>query len=55
MEDVGIATRTMMGMIMGAHLARMISVVAELGVADLLEDGPRSCDVLAEATETHAP
>ena len=55
MEDSSTTTMTMMGMITGAHLARMISVTAELGVADLLEDGPRSCDALATATNTHAP
>ena len=55
MEDSREATMTMMRMMTGAHLARMISVAAELGVADLLEDGPLSCDALAEATATHAP
>jgi hypothetical protein len=55
MDDQRTATMTMMGMIMGAHLARMISVAAELGVADLLEDGAQSCDTLAAATGTHAP
>jgi hypothetical protein len=39
----------------GAQIARMISVAAELGIADLLEDGPRSHDDLASATGTHAP
>jgi hypothetical protein len=32
-----------------------IRVVAELGVADLLADGPRHVDDLAQATGTHAP
>jgi hypothetical protein len=40
-------------MISGAQVARMISVATELGIADLLADGPRTCDDLAAATETH--
>ena len=35
--------------------SQAIHVVATLGVADLLEDGPRSVDELAQATGTHAP
>ncbi|GHE89645.1 methyltransferase [Amycolatopsis deserti] len=39
-----------------AHqLARALSVAAELGVADLLRDGPRSTGELAATTRTHAP
>ena len=30
-------------------------VVAKLGVADLLKDGPKSVEELANATQTHAP
>jgi hypothetical protein len=32
-----------------------ICVVVELGIADLLRDGPLGIDTLAEKTETHAP
>jgi len=35
-------------------LAAGISVAAELGIADLLREGPRSIDELASRTETHA-
>jgi hypothetical protein len=42
-------------LISGAQVARMISVAAQLRIADLLEDGPRRCDELAAVTETRAP
>jgi len=32
-----------------------IHVAATLSIADLLKDGPKSADELAEATSTHAP
>lgn len=35
--------------------SQAIHVAATLGIADLLEDGPRSAEDLAKATETHAP
>jgi len=35
--------------------SQAIHVAATLGIADLLEDGPRSIDELAQATGTHAP
>jgi hypothetical protein len=38
----------------GYQVSQAIHVVATLGIADLLEDGPRSADELAEATGTHA-
>jgi O-methyltransferase domain/Dimerisation domain len=37
------------------QVSRALHVAATLGIADLLEDGPRSVDELAEATKTHAP
>ncbi len=42
-------------MITGYYVARAIHVAARLGIADLLADGPRRHDELAEATGTHAP
>src|SRR5580765_4692784 len=36
------------------HLSQAICVAAEFGVADLLADGARTSDDLAEATGTHA-
>ncbi len=55
MQDVTSATDTMMALMSGFKVARMISVAAELNVADLLEDGPRHSDELAAATGAHAP
>ena len=37
----------------GFQISRMIQVVASLGVADLLKDGPRSYDEIAAATGAH--
>lgn len=41
-------------MIAMRHLPQALHVVAVLGVADLLADGPKSSDELAQATRTHA-
>jgi SAM-dependent methyltransferase len=38
----------------GYWISRAIYVVAKLGIADLLHDGPKSCEDLASATGTHA-
>lgn len=45
----------MMQWITSKWISKPIYVVAELGIADLLCDGPLSIDVLAEKSETHAP
>ncbi len=45
----------MLQMLGGFRVARSIYVAAELGVADLLADGPKSIDELAQATATHGP
>lgn len=42
-------------LLFGAGITQAISVVAALGIADLLTDGPRSCADLAVATHTHEP
>src|SRR5450759_3225823 len=42
-------------MILGGRIAQVLVVAAELGIPDLLKDGPRTSDALAEATSTHAP
>lgn len=39
----------------GQRVATMLGVVAELGVADLLKEGPKSAEDLARATKTHGP
>src|SRR5262245_58622532 len=55
MNEVTAATDAMIGLIGGFRESRLIGVAAELGIADLLEDGPRSCEELATASGTHAP
>ncbi len=42
-------------MINAYQASQAIHVAATLGIADLLKEGPRSVDELAEATGTHAP
>ena len=39
----------------GYQVSQAIHVAATLAIADLLKDGSRSADELAEATGTHAP
>jgi O-methyltransferase domain/Dimerisation domain len=39
----------------GYRISQAIYVVAETGIPDLLTAGPKSCDELATATNTHAP
>jgi hypothetical protein len=46
---------TMLRMISGFRVARAIYVAAKLGLADLLKDGSKHAEELAEATGTHAP
>ena len=43
------------GMLRGQRLARAVETAAELGIADLVTEGPRSIADLAEATGSHAP
>jgi O-methyltransferase domain/Dimerisation domain len=49
------AAGKLLPMIWGIHISRCVYAVAELGIPDLLADGPRSSDELAGATETHEP
>jgi SAM-dependent methyltransferase len=42
-------------MVTGYYVSRAIHVVAKLGIADHLSEGPRRVDDLAVATGTHAP
>lgn len=37
------------------QVSQAIYVAATLGIADLLKDGPKSIEELAETTGTHAP
>jgi hypothetical protein len=45
----------MMRFLGGFRIARIIYVVAELGIADLLADGAKTTAELAQATQTHEP
>src|SRR5580658_7787050 len=38
----------------GYRISRALRVVTELGIADLLKDGPQSAEALAAATQTNA-
>ena len=42
-------------MIWGIHISRCVYAAAELGIPDLLTDGPRTSAELARTTETHEP
>src|SRR4029077_1169661 len=42
-------------MLVGKSVSQAISVAAELGVADILQDAPKHVEELAAATATHAP
>ena len=48
-------TEAMLHMIFGFMVSQAIHVAAKLGLADLLKDGPKSCDELARVSATHAP
>lgn len=41
--------------IQGFQVTQCIYVAAKLGIADLLKDGPRTSEELAQVTGTHAP
>ena len=41
-------------MMRGFWVSQAIAVAAQLGIADLLEDGPKACDELAAATRVPA-
>ena len=45
----------MMQWITSKWITKPIYVATELGIADLLRDGPKSIDALAKETDTHAP
>jgi hypothetical protein len=42
-------------LILGKWVAQAVSVAAKLGIADLLQDGPRACDELARANQVDEP
>jgi hypothetical protein len=45
----------LMKFIVGKWISKPIYVAAELGIADLLAEGPKSIEALAEMSQTHAP
>jgi cyclopropane fatty-acyl-phospholipid synthase-like methyltransferase len=45
----------MLRMLSGFWLSRALSVVVKLGIADLLKEGPKNSEELAQTTNTHAP
>jgi len=47
------AAAAMLRMIWGIHMSRAVYVVAALGIADLLADGPMTAAQLAQATQAH--
>src|SRR5262245_51713696 len=49
------ASQTIHNMIMAFRVTQMIYVAAQLRIADLLNDGPKTADELAQATGTHGP
>jgi SAM-dependent methyltransferase len=49
------APATLLHMLTGYWITQVIYVAAKLGIADLLERGPRTSDELAMSTGTHAP
>jgi SAM-dependent methyltransferase len=54
-EADGAAAATLLRMIWGIHISRCVYAVAELGIADLLAEGPASSSELARATGAHEP
>jgi len=46
---------TMLQMIAGFWVSRALYIAAKLGIADLLKDGPKNSEALAQATGMHAP
>ncbi|HEX6290247.1 MAG TPA: methyltransferase, partial [Herpetosiphonaceae bacterium] len=53
--EQGQASQALFGIVASAWSTRVLQVGAELGIADLLKDGPKTLAELAEATETHGP
>jgi hypothetical protein len=53
--DVQAAAAAVLRMIQGLHISRAVYVAAKLGIADLLAEGPRSSEQLAQRTRAHAP
>lgn len=50
-----VAAATLLRLIWGMHTSRAVYAAAELGIADLLTEGPASAQELARVTRTHEP
>ena len=48
-------TAAILQLIQGFWVSRAIYVAAKLGIPDLLKDGPKTTEDLAQSTDTHAP
>lgn len=48
-------SETFQQFVLGYQVTQAIAVAARLGIADLLAEGPKRSDDLAQATDTHAP
>ena len=55
MNSSNTARAALMQMLTGYWTTQVIYVAAKLGIADLLEHGPKTSDELAISTGTHAP
>jgi predicted O-methyltransferase YrrM len=51
--DNEIAPRKVLRMVLGYQISGVVYVIARLGIADLLVDGPRSATELADSTSVH--
>ena len=49
------SSQDLMAMINGYWKTQAVYCMAKLGLADLLAEGPKGSDALAQATETHPP
>jgi hypothetical protein len=54
-EEQAITPEPLLQMIFGGFVQQCISVIAKLGIPDLLKDGPKSHEQLAVITDAHAP
>lgn len=55
LEGTQSSTRIILQLLLGLWMGRCIHIAANLGLADLLKDGPKSVQELAQLTDTHAP
>jgi SAM-dependent methyltransferase len=54
-ESDRVAAAALLRLIWGVHVSRAVYAAAELGIADLLAEGPASSEELARVTRTHEP